>query len=470
MYNPYPSGVTIPVNICPLTISYPQIATTKIIVFDSTNKPCDSAKYIFNKTFAPKQNLWQKYLTKAFKGRVEITHSTAKHIWYVAEPIDKYIFYRKTLFNEDIKNMFVEQRDLETFSAEMILESAKNPKSREGHTCINCHGARNNNINHRLFHVRLSQKNAGTYLVREKEIIRINKDILPERYSRLVYYDFHPTKENIIVFSTNSTGTIINYIKQGHKEDDYSTDTNGIIILYDVAKQKFIIDKNLTDSNYEYSFPNWNNSGTELYFARGPKRNMTSPQEFLFDLYKVNYDTLTGATGTPTLIFPFSECGVSVTMPKPIPNTNKIIVTVHKSSGSIPLLTDGDYYILDLDKTQNSAFQMGINPESKKTCTLPKGKYAKITEAKSINTIDNEKYHSFSSNGKWMVFSSGRIAGEQSIPHIVYHNKNGEFGKPFALPQKDPKFYTRNTYSYVYPQTSTTKAKLSNLQAAQLIK
>jgi hypothetical protein len=125
MYNPYPDGATIPCNICPLQISYTQRATTKVIVFDSTGRPCDSTKYFFNKIFSPSREQWQKWLAKGFKGYIEIIHKNIKHKWQIAEPIDRYIFYRKTLFNEDIHNMFIEERDLQSFSTRKLLESKK---------------------------------------------------------------------------------------------------------------------------------------------------------------------------------------------------------------------------------------------------------------------------------------------------------------------------------------------------------
>jgi hypothetical protein len=251
-------------------------------------------------------------------------------------------------------------------------------------------------------------------------------------------------------------GGAITFQKNGHPED-FMTDTLGMIFLYDIKEDAFIKNPEFSDT-FEYSFPTWDGSGKTLYYCKGPKRDVTKPWEFLFDLCGVSYNSETKTFGKETVIFPFSQCGVSATIPKIIPGTNKIIVTVHKSSGSIPLLTDGDYYILDLDKTQDSSFQIGTTPEGKRTYMLPQGKYAKITEAE-INTSDHEKYHSFSSNGRWMVFSSGRLAGETSVTHIVYVDKKGQFGKPFALPQKSPTHYTSSLWSYIYPNTSSEQAK-----------
>jgi hypothetical protein len=352
--------------------------------------------------------------------------------------------------------MFVEERDIEGFDERILIDNSKMQN-----TCINCHNGRNNNINYSLLHVRgytVTQDCplAGTYLIKDGKADRIKLDKLPPPYSRLVYWDFNPTKE-IIAFSTNVMGGAMTFQKNGHTED-FMIDTLGMIVLYDIKEEAFTVNPEFSDSS-EYSFPTWDSSGRILYYCKGPKRDITKPWEFLFDLCSVSYESETKTFGKETVIFPFSQCGVSVTNPKIIPGTSKIIVTVHKSSGSIPLLTDGDYYILDLHKTQDSSFQIGTTPQNRRSCTLPQGKYAKITQAESINTADHEKYHSFSSNGRWMVFSSGRLAGEMSVPHIVYVDKEGRFGKPFALPQRSPTYYTSSLWSYVYPNTSREKAK-----------
>jgi hypothetical protein len=460
--NPYPSGATIPCNISPLNLAYKERGTTTVSVIDSSGVRIYFDKRRFSKQFCPTAKKWHEWLLRAKGGEIEIMHESIKHTWFVAvEPIDKYIFYRKTYLNEDMNRMFLEQHDLEEFTEKILIENSK-----MNGTCINCHNGRNNNINYSLLHIRseyLNEKNIheGTHLIRNGEITRIKADKSFFPYMKLVYWDFNP-QEEIIAFSTNLVGGAVAYQKNGHS-DDFMTDTLGIIVIYDIEKNNFVTNSEFSDTA-EYSFPVWSGDGKTLYYCKGPKRNLSRPWDFLFDLYSITFDNKTKTFGKETLVFPFSQCGVSVTMPRPIPNTDKLIVTVHKTSGSIPLLTDGDYYILDLSKTQDTAFGIGISGKPTKTVTLPKGLYAKIEPAESVNTSDHEKYHSFSSNGRWMVFSSGRLIGEQSVPHIVYADKDGNFGKPFALPQKEPLHYTSSVWSYVYPNTSTVEASFSEIE------
>jgi hypothetical protein len=78
-----------------------------------------------------------------------------------------------------------------------------------------------------------------------------------------------------------------------------------------------------------------------------------------------------------------------------------------------------------------------------------------------INSPLSESYHSWSSNGRWIVFSSRRDDGRFTRPYIAYFNKQGTAQKPFVLPQKDPKFYSTFLKSYNLPELVTGRIRLT---------
>ena len=80
---------------------------------------------------------------------------------------------------------------------------------------------------------------------------------------------------------------------------------------------------------------------------------------------------------------------------------------------------------------------------------LSDGKTYPLSEA---NSAEGESYHSWSSNSRWLVFSSRRIDGLYTRPYLVHIDENGTSGKPFVLPQKDPDFYSRFMFSYNIPE------------------
>lgn len=73
------------------------------------------------------------------------------------------------------------------------------------------------------------------------------------------------------------------------------------------------------------------------------------------------------------------------------------------------------------------------------------------------NSEDTESYHSWSSNGRWVVFSSRRGDGLYTRPYIVHVSSNGTFGKPFLLPQEDIGYYDELLKSYNIPEFITGK-------------
>ena len=73
-----------------------------------------------------------------------------------------------------------------------------------------------------------------------------------------------------------------------------------------------------------------------------------------------------------------------------------------------------------------------------------------MSEANSANV---DSYHSWSSNSRFMVFSSRRIDGLYTRLYMTYIDENGQEHKPFLLPQRKPaKFYSDLMFSYNIPE------------------
>jgi hypothetical protein len=69
-----------------------------------------------------------------------------------------------------------------------------------------------------------------------------------------------------------------------------------------------------------------------------------------------------------------------------------------------------------------------------------------------LNSDFTDSYHSWSSNSKWLVFSSRRDDGLTTRPYIAYIDNNGIASKPFILPQSDPEFYNSFLRSFNVPE------------------
>ncbi|MCK5066665.1 MAG: PD40 domain-containing protein [Bacteroidales bacterium] len=81
-----------------------------------------------------------------------------------------------------------------------------------------------------------------------------------------------------------------------------------------------------------------------------------------------------------------------------------------------------------------------------------------------VNSDDTESYHTWSSNNRWIVFSSRRYDGRYTKPYISYLNSEGQFQKAFLLPQQYPGSYDSFFYSYNRPELITGPIRVNPRQ------
>ena len=79
----------------------------------------------------------------------------------------------------------------------------------------------------------------------------------------------------------------------------------------------------------------------------------------------------------------------------------------------------------------------------------------------AANSTEAESYHSWSSNGRWILFASRRDDGNYSRLYISYFDKEGNVHKAFELPQEDPDFYYFMMKSYNVPEFMVEPVKIS---------
>ena len=79
----------------------------------------------------------------------------------------------------------------------------------------------------------------------------------------------------------------------------------------------------------------------------------------------------------------------------------------------------------------------------------------------AVNSDETESYHTWSSNGKWLVFSSKRLDGRSGRPFFAHIDSAGNQGKEFVLPQKDPSFYNRMLKSFNIPEFVNGKIEVN---------
>jgi hypothetical protein len=73
-----------------------------------------------------------------------------------------------------------------------------------------------------------------------------------------------------------------------------------------------------------------------------------------------------------------------------------------------------------------------------------------------VNTQRAESFHNWSTNSRWFLFTSRRDDGLYTRLYISsFDPATGQAGKPFLLPQRNPrKYYRELLYSYNTPDFS----------------
>lgn len=350
------------------------------------------------------------------------------HIYVAEEPIDPYISYR--LISPSYvtyKDLTISQRNLTNYDEEIIYGNMTNTTVEKGE-CINCHSYQNYNPARMQFHVR--EGYAGTVIAYDGKLKKVNAKT-DSIISAGVYPSWHPTLK-LIAYSVNKTGQTFHTLDiQKVEVQDLASD----LILYDVDKNEVTRIKG--DANEMEVYPWWSPKGDYLYYCsahytrkdtgRIEKELILNYKDIKYNIYRRKFHPDTRQIDSAELVFDAAAIGKSATLPRISPDGRYLMFAMGEFGVFHIWHTDADLYLMDLRTMQ----------------TRP------LNEMNSNNV---ESYHSWSSNGRWVIFSSRRTDGNFTRPFIAYFDKNGKGRKAFELPQDDPDYHRQFMRSYNIPE------------------
>lgn len=445
------AGVTIPSNIAPLTFAYDEDGARYVTVFSAG----DQKLIVKGKDRAvPSAKEWKRLLSGAGQISVE-TYMRKDGAWLhfepftieVAGPIDRYLSYRLIPPNfENFEHLSLMIRDLTSYGEREFYDNRILHDGAQVQ-CMNCHHFRNYGTAEMQIHVR--QYLGGTMILRGDDVRKINMKN-DSTISSGVYPAWNPVY-NYIAYSTNFT---YQEFHSHHRNLLEVIDDNSQLILYDLDRNE--VQLVYDDPDALECFPAWAPDGRRLYFTsaympyEGEPEGKTSwfyehYEDIRYDLYYIDFNPDNRSWGEPVKVIDASSMGRSISIPRVSPDGRWLMFAMGEYGVFHIWHEDADLYLLDLQD----------------------GSWRAIDE---VNTDLPESYHSWSSTGEWVAFTTRRDDAHYTRVYLAHHNGDGTFGKPFALPMKNPRWSTFFMYSFNVPEFTVEDIPYTAQELANLVR
>ncbi len=431
-------GVTVPVNMAPLHFEWTGQADEVV----TSLTVADEQLVLGGTKVCPTPSEWQQLAAKAVGGdsiRVDMYARSGndwKHyrpfgIYVSPDSIDPWISYR--LISPSYvtyEELTLNQRCLESYEERVIYDNMLCSTEQNGQ-CINCHHSQLGNPRRTMFHAR--QNMGGTMINYDGQLLKVNLKT-DATLSAGVYPAWHPTLPNLIAFSTNLT------MQSFHTRDIDKIevlDSQSDLILYDIDKNEVATIEN-APTEFE-TFPCWTPDGRWLYYASArfeyadtarseEAEAIMRYKDIRYNIYRKAFDPANRLFGPRELVFAADSLGLSATLPRISPNGRYLLMAVGEWGTFHIWHRDADLWLIDLQK----------NNEARP-----------FTE---VNSAEVESYHTWSTSGRWIVFSSRRDDGNYTRPFFAHVDEHGHATKPFELPAEDPNYHRELMKSYNVPE------------------
>lgn len=438
------AGVTVPCNIAPLNfkIRGAERIRAEFVAGGEARFVAEGRKGAIE--IPPKK--WRALLADADVAEVRVSAWSAAEpegvryapfrIIVSPEPIDERIAYRLIEPGyEGWLQMGIYQRDLTNFDEDVLVDNSVNSTG-----CVNCHSFRDYSPDEMLFHAR--GKSGGTVFVRDGRMEKVDLASTPP-LRQGVYPMWNP-RGRYVAFSTNDTAQSF---FGGHGQPIEVYDQSSDLMIYDTETGRMLTDERFfSDARWE-TFPAWSPDGATLYFCSAEPRSMPLDRESVrYDLLRAEFDFATGALGERVdTLYDSRTAGGSVSFPRVSPDGRYLMYT-RADYGTFPVWhAEADLAVMDL--------RDGLE-----------------VDASALNSDEAESCHAWSSSGRWVVFASRREDGRYTRLYLASVSPDGEFGKPFLLPQRNPDQNAWRLKSYNVPEFVRGEVRLPRGELKALFK
>ncbi len=368
-----------------------------------------------------------------------------------AEPVDPYVEYRYIPpIYDRWDEISIRQRDLRSFDERVILDT-KRSKDEKGNgiegTCVNCHTFLNHGTAQMLVHTRPGRpgESPAMLLVQNGTARKLDTR---DGNAPAAYISWHPSGK-LLVFSRNSLMQMFHTAGMETREvvdrdsdlSAYRVDTNELVTVPQIARP----------DRWE-TFPAWSQDGRYLYFSSAQRladKNHVPLQydKIQYDLVRISYDEGSNRWGELETVVSSEQLGKSISLAQVSPDGRLVMFCGH-DYGSFPIFQpSSDLYVVDVG---GSAFA--------------------VRRLDEINSNRTDSYHTWSSNGKWAIFSSKREDGMFARFYLTHLEPDGRFSKPLLMPQEDPDFYGRCLMTFNRPELVREPVQVTEQELTRAIR
>jgi len=422
------AGITVPPNIAPLNFRIGEEGSAFQVVLQAESGQVVEVTSADGRVLIPGRR-WQALLAAGRGGAVQVTvrvlmgeagwcEFTPFSFAVAADPIDAYLVYRRITPAYNLwSDVGVFQRRLSTFEERTVLSGLR---FEDG--CTNCHAFAAGNPGTMSIATRSEQCGSASLVVRNGRLQTLN--------TKWGYVSWHPSGR----YAAYSLNMVAQFFHTVGAEVRDVVDLDSEVVIYDAERGEAITAPALADPQRLETYPAWSADGRTLFFCSAPilweDRRTRLPERYAevrYDLRKASFDPETRTVGEAETVLAADAVGKSILLPRPSPDGRRLVCCLC-DRGCFPIyLPSSDLYALDLQD-------------------------GSLRELSALNSPLSESYHSWSTNSRWLAFSSKRQDGIWTRTYLAHCDEAGEFSKPFILPQRDPEFYEGYLKTFTVPE------------------
>ncbi len=371
-------------------------------------------------------------------------HTYESFSFYVSQDsIDYGVVYRKLEPGYEVySKMGIYERDLSSYDETVLIENT------QFSGCVNCHSFNHCDPANLSLHIRGQH---GATLLRLDGNMAAYNTSTPRTLGSCVYPYWHPGGR-YIMYSANLTQQVFHVIDSNRIEVyDQASD----LLLYDTETNELLEIPSLARDSVMETFPAFSADGRLLYFVQATALP-TGSRDLLnirYNLCCISFDAYSGTFGSKidTLLMA-EKLNRSVTMPRPSYD-GKFLMFTMAEYGQFPIW----HHEADLYMVPTEDLRQPITDVEKYRMS-------------AVNTNDTESFHNWSSNSRWIVFSSRRDDGLFTRLYFSHIDQDGRDTKPFLMPQANPRrYYDELFMSYNVPDFVSSPVDFDGIMAESLI-